>query len=261
MSDKSGQPKKTILILGNGLSRLAFDAAIRSFKDADKANRAIWACNRAYLDFSDILDALAGHADVMEEARDAGVTCKIFGINEALTCAPVFQKDTGTTLVAEALTRGYDVIVCGFDLGGADCYSPGHEKKNKTTWVERWRLILKSFGADRVTFWGYDHKPFILSDRPANEYAREYTRGRAHIPTEEYQKTLDNWTDDYSRIWVNVPLVYLKNIGGRDWSFKETPEELKQGGKIKLPECVARKYAEAYKRDFVLEPVLVDMVV
>jgi hypothetical protein len=206
----------------------------------------------------------------MREARewrdDNGKKFKIFEQDEALSCRPIFRKDTGTTLVAEALVRGYDVICVGFDLGGADLYSPGHEKKNKTSWVERWRFIMGEFGPDRVTFWGHDHKPFILSHRAANEYAQQYTRGIPHIPSGDYQAALKDWTGDYSRIWVNIPLVYLKNIGARDWAFQETPEPLKMGGKIKMPECVARKYVELYKGEFTLEPIppdykKIDMVV
>jgi hypothetical protein len=204
------------------------------------------------------LTALAGHTDVMEEARGHG-NYKIFGQDEEFTCETIYQKDTGSTLVAEALTRGYDVICVGFDLGGADIYSPGHEKKNKSSWVTRWRLIFTNFDPDRVTFWGYDHKPFILSHRPANEYALKYTRGSAHIPCDIYKKALKDWKNDYSRVWNNIPLVYLRNVGARDWSFQESPEKLLCGERIKIPECVAQKYVSAYKKEFVIEKI--DMVV
>lgn len=253
----------TILILGNGLSRLDFTNAIRSHQGP------VWACNRAYLDFSDTITHLYGHEDVMQEAREwreeNGKAFSIFGQDEELTCRSIFRKDSGTTLVAEALTRGADVIVCGFDLGGADLYSPGHEKKNKATWVERWRFIFGEFDPGRVTFWGHDHKPFILSQRPANEYAREYMHGKAHIPATAYQEALKDWKNDYSRVWDNIPLVYLKNLGARDWKFQETKELLPAGGKIKLPECVAQKYIDLYRREFEIEKLpkteKIDMVV
>jgi hypothetical protein len=243
----------TVLILGNGISRLEFDKEIRAFTGP------VWGCNRAYIDYGDILSALAGHTDVMEEARDHG-DYKIFGQDEAFTCPDIYRKDTGSMLVAEALTRGYDVICVGFDLGGADVYSPGHDKKNKTTWVNRWRLILSVFDHSRVTFWGYDHKPFILSHRPANEYALKYTRGDSHIPTDGYKKVITDWKNDYSRVWETIPKVYIKNVGSRDWEFHESPEILKVGERIKMPECVARKYVELYRKEFVIEPII-DMVV
>ena len=240
-----------ILILGNGLSRLAFDQKIREYKGE------IWGCNRVFIDYGDKINALHGHADVMEEAEVWRVThgqaFKIFNKGEEITCPEIYRKDTGSTLVAEALTRGHDVICAGFDLGGADCYSPNHEKKNKSTWVMRWRLIFSEFDSARVTFWGHDHKEFILSNRPANEYSRKYTRGEAHIPGVAQSKT------DYSRLWENVPRVYLRNMGQREWRFIETPETLKQGGKIKIPECVAKKYVDLYKKEFAIEPI-VDML-
>lgn len=152
-------------------------------------------------------------------------------------------------LVAEALTRGHNVIACGFDLGGADVYSPGHEKKNKSTWVTRWRLIFQKFDPVRVTFWGYDHKPYLLSYRPANEYAKRYTRGEEHIPGVPVTKT------DYSDIWEHIPKMTLRNNGGRDWTFNESPEKLSAGGSIILPEFVAKKYAELYRRELVAVPL------
>jgi hypothetical protein len=244
----------TVLILGNGLSRLAFDKKIREFRGP------VWGCNRAYLDYGDKLAALAGHADVMVEAqgaRDAlGQQFKIFGQDEEFTARELFRKDTGTTLVAEALTRGFDVIVCGFDLGGPDVYSPGHERKNKTTWVSRWRLIFQTFDPARVTFWGYDHKPFILSGEPAATYARKYTRGENHIPDETYQKAVNSWTGDYSRVFALVPQVYLKNIGKREWKFLESDEQLRVGRRIVLPEEVAKKYMALYKFEFEIEPLV-----
>lgn len=248
---------ETVLILGNGLSRLAFHEAILAH------DGPVWGCNRVFIDYGARLTAIAGHADVMEEARvwreKHGQTYDIFGIDEALTCPELYRKDTGSTLVAEALTRGYNVIACGFDLGGADVYSPGHEKKNKTTWVTRWRLIFSKFGPERVTFWGHDHKPFLLSYRPANEYSKAYTRGKAHLPG-DYPETLAAWGNDYSRVWENIPKMILRNKGGRDWTFNESPEPLPAGGTIVLPEFVAKKYAELYRRDLIAEPLPGDAV-
>lgn len=244
---------QTVLILGNGLSRLAFDEAIRAH------DGPVWGCNRVFLDYGDKITALAGHADVMEEARawrdSNNKKFDIFGIDEALTCAPIFQKDTGTTLVTEALTRGYDVAVAGFDLGGVDVYSPGHDRKNKTVWVNRWRLIFERFDPARVTFWGYDHKPFLLSHRSAHEYSRKYLKGEAHIPTPEYHAVVDSWENDYERIWERVPKVYFKNISAREWSFAEIPGVFRDGMEVIIPEELAKKYMKSYPKSFEIRPV------
>lgn len=240
------------IILGNGISRLKYDHLIRFWKGE------VWGCNRVYLDYGDTITALAGHTDVMLEAEKARVSLgheySIFGISENFTCPEIYRKDTGTTIVAEALTRGMDVICCGFDIGGLDVYSPDHEKKNKPQWVQRWRLILENFDPARITFWGYDHKPYLLSDAPAGMYARQYTQGKSHISDEEYTKQVSEWKNDYSRIYDLVPCVLLKNIGKRDWFF-EGNEILKMGGIIKLSQTLAEKYKKDYRREFEILPL------
>jgi hypothetical protein len=242
-----------VLILGNGLTRLEFDKQIRDWKGE------IWGCNRIYLDYGDILTGLAGHTDVMQEAaldRDAkGNTYKIMGgIEDPYICKPLYQKDTGTSLVAEALTRGYQVELCGFDIGGLDVYSPGHEKKNKTTWVQRWRLILGEFGADRVTFWGHDHKPFLLSNRPANEYWNQYRKGESHAG-DIYNRQSKAWCNDYSRLYNLVPNVMLKNKGNREWNILEIEGIFKPGDTVQLPESLAFKYCQLYRKEFEMLPL------
>ena len=61
---------------------------------------------------------------------------------------------------------------------------------------------------------------------------------------------------DYSNVWEHIPMVYLRNIGVRDWKFLESDEPLKAGGRLDLPEFVARKYAELYKKEFSIEPFI-----
>lgn len=244
----------TVLILGNGISRLAFDEQIRGF------HGEIWGCNRIYLDYGDVITGLSGHTDVMQESSDYRTEhdqkWRVMGSEEdPYTCRELFRKDTGTTLVAEALTRGHDVIVCGFDIGGLDVYSPAHEKKNKTSWVERWRLILSEFGSDRVTFWGHDHKPFLLSSRPASEYSRKYLRGQPHIEGDGYDEAARNWKGDYSRIWDAIPCVIFRNVGTRDYTFSEIPGAFRNGDEARIPESLARKYADFYPGQFEIKPL------
>ncbi len=240
-----------MLILGNGLSRLSFDKQIRAYRGP------IWACNRAYLDYGNVLTGLHGHTDVMQEAklyREAhNQKFVIFNDEESLKCAEIYRKDTGTTLVAEALTRGYEVELCGFDLGGADVYSPGHDKKNKTTWVQRWRGILQAFGAEHVTFWGYDHKPFLLSNRPAIEYFRMYGKGKPHIHTDAYDREFRAWKGDYSRIYAQVPIALLHNKGDREYSIEGTL--LKYDKSLPLPQTLAERYRDLYPRDLEILPL------
>ena len=243
-----------VLILGNGLSRLSFDKEIREYTGE------VWGCNRIYLDYGAILDGIVGHTDVIEEARHAreknGYKYKILGTDESpYQCAERFRKDSGTTLVSEALTRGYDRIdLCGFDLGGYDCYSPGHEKKNKTTWIQRWRMILQEFGSNKIHFWGYDHLPFLLSDEKPSVYWKKYSQGKSHAG-DEYERQSAQWRNDYSRIFSIIPHVWLENIGGREWKFIEYENKIGEGGKIKMPEFLAQKYRDAYPKDFRILPL------
>lgn len=250
---------ETILILGNGLSRLAFDKEIRDFPGE------VWGCNNIYLDYGDKVTAITGHdwclIDAKREREKKGYKYRIFtGLKwdggsgeESFTCAGKYRQDSGTALVAEALTRGCRVIACGFDMGGPDVYSPDHEKRNKTIWIKRWRLLFKEFSPDRVTFWGYDHKPFILSNRPADEYFREYSKGKAHLKDGSYQGILDNWTGNYSRIWERLPHVILKNVGRRAWTIAEF--QFDEKGEAEIPESIAIKYRDRYPKEFKILPL------
>ena len=256
------EPSEIVLILGNGLSRLAFDAAIRAHTGP------VWGCNAIYLDYGDKLDRIAGHdwcmADAARVREEKGYTYKILGGlkwsgdigDEAFTCKPIFRENTGTTMVAEALTRGHNVIACGFDMGGPDVYSPDHEKRNKTVWVTRWRLIFEEFGSDRVTFWGYDHKPFLLQKGNAREYSKKYMAGEVHIPDPAYAQAVAEWDNDYSRILARVPKARFKNIGNREWYFEEIPGVFRGGAEVIIPEELARKHEKEYPKEFSVEPFI-----
>ena len=250
-----------VLILGNGLSRLSFDKEIREYPGE------VWGCNNIYIDYGDKLTAIAGHDWCMKGASKArkinGYKYKIIGglqwggdvADESFTCDPRFRENTGTTLVAEALTRGYNVEACGFDMGGLDVYSPGHEKRNKTVWVKRWREIIKEFGHNRITFWGHDHMRFLRSNRSANEYYKLYARGKSHIPREDYESIRKTWGSDYTRILEICPCVMLKNIGQREYKIVEHSSIIKSGDMIKFPEDLAQKYVDAYPKDFRILPL------
>lgn len=190
-----------VLVLGNGISRLAYTALIEGW------DGEVWGCNRAYLDFPAKLSRLTGHIEVLCEAAEyksqhadarfdlwSGNLGKPIEGAHRFTCPRQFLNDSGTTLIAQALEEGHDVFVCGFDLGGLDIHSPGIEHTDKTEWVKRWREIAAHYSLKRITFIGADHKPFILSDASPSSYAHDYTAGRPHIDDPQYLATWEQWT-------------------------------------------------------------------
>lgn len=231
---------KDVLILGNGISRLSHDDVIRSWPGE------VWGCNRVFYEYGRILSRLAGHADVMVEAREhrrqskheyeiwGGHLGKAEPAERRFTCEKKYQNDTGSTLVAQALTEGYSVKVCGFDIGGPDILSPGHEKFFKWKWVDRWRDILRDFGSDRIEFIGHDHLPFLLSRRPATEYSRSYIAGKPHIADPEYLQVWQQWS---GRPLPGLPevleLVKVRYKDGRESELQE-PIAIKMQAKGKV---------------------------
>ncbi len=189
----------SVLILGNGISRLLHEDMIKSWSGE------LWACNYAFLEWGDKITRLTGHVDVLEEAATYrerhGYTFEIWTGNLGLfkseapyiklfTCPRVMKKDSGTTLVAQALTEGFDkILLCGFDIGGRDIYSRKLHTQEKTAWVNRWQLLRRVFGTQfesAIQFIGYDHKPMILKGSSKDTYSLRYKRGLPHIPDPEY---------------------------------------------------------------------------
>ena len=191
------------MILGNGLSRLLYSAEIDSWPSD------LWGCNRAFLEYGARLTRITGHVIVMEEAevwRDKnGAAFEIWGGHlgagkrgwNIFTCPAELRKDSGTTMVAQALHEERSQIVCvGFDLGGKDVGSPGIDRQDKKIWVWRWRTLARVYGLGSIRFVGHDHKPFILDEsRSATEYARAYMRGRPHITDPGYVDLYHRFSD------------------------------------------------------------------
>lgn len=190
--------REQVLILGNGISRLLLARRIAAWRGQ------IWGCNLAYTEpgIGPRLTRLTGHASVMEEAwvykaTHPEVHFEIWGghqgkaVGRTFTCPGEYRHDSGTTLVAQALHEGYDVAAAGFDIGGPDIHSPRLWEQRKQTWVKRWRQILEHYGWDRVTFWGYDHMPYLKSSASVRRYSERYAAGIAHIPGEEYRRLFD----------------------------------------------------------------------
>lgn len=187
---------KRVLILGNGLSRLLFHAEIEAYEGE------VWGCNFCYLEYPHKLTRLAGHVQTMIAAQalahETGLSMRVYGGNQGSypeshcthTCPPWFYKDSGTTLVADALEEGFELVeVCGFDMGGADVGSPRHWRMNKTSWIGRWRKLYDHY-QNRwcVRFWGQDHLPVITTSdgKVLSSYVAAYRSGAPHITDERY---------------------------------------------------------------------------
>ena len=243
---------KSVLILGNGISRLLFDKKIREWTGE------IWGCNRVYLDYGDKLTLLYGHSDVVREGgiyRDKNrFNYRLAGTNEfPLQCDRIYRKDSGTTLAAEALSRGYNIILCGFDMGGPDVYSPGMVQKNKTMWVKRWVYIFHHFPATMISWWGHDHTNMILYGEKT-KYSHDYLMGKSHLPEKDYQELLKTFQEQ--NVLERIPCVMLHNIGKRAWTFPEFDRKrIGENESLKVPQVMAEKYRASYPKDFEILPI------
>ena len=189
---------KSVLILGNGVSRLQHMDMIREWTGE------IWGCNSIYKDLESGLipriDAITGDKVAIEAAVDSkeknGYTYKVWSRGPRtlgmkgtidIKLATEYIYDSGTTLVCKALIDAYtNIVLVGFDLGGKDIYVPNHEMRNKSAWIARWRKIAKKFTLNNITFVGTDHKPYLLSNKPIDAYAKIYMQdGKNHL-THDY---------------------------------------------------------------------------
>ena len=198
MTDKTMK----VLIVGNGISRLPYYQTIFDF------DGEVWGCNQSYLEFGHIYKRIAGHKQWTEDAYrakieygwDFEVWCGLkdniidFPHRMFTTHEERFWHNSGTTLVAQALEEGYEVSVIGFDLGGFDIYGYKVVYGSHDHWVKRWRDLEKYYGLENVTFIGYDHKPYILSEALISQYTKHYKRAnRPHIKTDEYKKLFEQF--------------------------------------------------------------------
>lgn len=187
---------KRVLILGNGISRLLFHAEIEAWPDE------VWGCNFAYQEYPHELTRLSGHGvnmpDAVKYAEEHGHNYSIYAGNlgrcpcesVSFTCPPELRKDSGTTLVAQALHEGYRVSCTGFDMGGRDIGSRNHHTKAKHNWIRRWQALYHVYNRlEAVEFWGHDHKPIIASSdgNAVVEYGRMYRDNKPHLDDDEYR--------------------------------------------------------------------------
>lgn len=190
---------RNVLILGNGISRLAYVKEIESFPGE------VWACNYAFREFPEKITRLTGHSEPMIEAQEwkekHGYKYDIYGGPitkkhpewKPFTVDPKWRRDSGTTMVAQALHDGLKIELCGFDLGGPHIFDRAYYTTDKSVWVNRWAEIAEQWGLDNITFWGTDHKPFILNVLSGLEnykkYSKEYRKRKPHLEDETYKKT------------------------------------------------------------------------
>jgi hypothetical protein len=250
-----------ILILGNGISRLSYDSEIRAF------GGQIWGCNGIYEEYGKILSVIAGHESGMrlaiEYREKNNLSYKIMKgliwsgkIGElSFTCNPKYRQNTGSALIAEALSLGNNIILCGFDFGGRDCFDIGHDTLELSAWVKTMRLIIKDFGKDRITFIGHDHMPFLTSDRPDSFYSESYLKGKPHIEDEKYLSVHGEKDKEESRFNGKFRNEILKNVSKRDIGIKSTGMVIRSGESLEVDGMVAFKYVRYYPNDFEVYPL------
>jgi len=151
---------KKMLLIGNGVSRLQ-DYVIQYINDWEDD---IWIFNLGYLDFGKRATRWSGHKELIEvvyQYKQFHKAKYIIYTNE-ITDIPHNQfsheelYDSGYTAVKQSIIEGFDCYLVGFDLGGADVYSPGHEKLNKKIWQKRMYDIY-SKNKEVIHFIGVDH--------------------------------------------------------------------------------------------------------
>jgi len=230
---------KKVLILGNGLSRQKFE----SIEFINNWDGEIWGCNNVFreriklprldLIIGDDQTVIDGYHYKLDNKLDYEIYAKRHITNytnhriQIVHLPQEYIKDSGTTLIYKALFENYDEIkVCGFDCGGKDIYVKGHEKKDKTIWIKRWREIDKVFTLRKIEFiCNPEIKEFIMSKRDPRDHLNTYFPGKINNKVKErnfgaktvlilgngasrikYKDFINNWT---SEIW------------GCNWLFKE----------------------------------------
>lgn len=174
----------SVLILGNGISRLLYVDKIKEWEDE------IWGCNFIYLEMGDRLARITGHDEIMRRARVwkhyHNHKYKITTVKEKQALPERVRGNSGMCLVALAVEQGYtDIQLCGFDLSGKDVWAPGLEDRNILSGLRvKLKHIFKtypdSFG--KINMWG-----FIDKDKLNDLHHKQ------HIMNTEYQWLSDRY--------------------------------------------------------------------
>ena len=170
-----------MLIVGNGVSRLAYRKEIEEF-DGD-----IWIFNNAFKErwLAGIATRWFGEKQLIPIAREFkeknGYKYEIWS-NEGgdkRFLAGVRSADSGSTAGQQSLMEGFDVWCVGIDMGGYDIYCPGHEKLNKTIWAFRWKRLMIEY-RNKIHWIGEDHTENMKQGK-FGKYADLYRNGKFHL--------------------------------------------------------------------------------
>ncbi len=151
--------KKSVLILGNGESRIDHEKFIKNWENE------IWVCNRCYLEHKNFKNftRMIGDFDPCNKAviykqqhnLNFDIYLRYEGWRNRLTYSKQIKKldvpdkyraDSGSTFVIQAIMEGYEIHVVGMDLGGRDIYVKGLHKEDKSDWVDWWRRVARDYG-------------------------------------------------------------------------------------------------------------------
>jgi len=173
--------KNTVLILGNGISRLQYLLEINNFQGE------VWGSNHVYAEYGWLLSRINGHEIVVQQAKHwkqlHGYHYRVITPEDYKELPQRIRGNSGVFLISQALQDGYDeIILCGFDFGGKDVWAPNmHMRDIENGLRKKWDLMLNHFSEapDKIKFWpirpGYD----ILSERYLSVFYTEYQHNQA----------------------------------------------------------------------------------
>lgn len=155
---------KTVLILGNGKSRLKYEEFIHNWQGD------IWGCNWIFQEvdkFKNITRIGSVHDEVIEKMY---VGRQINSQDYSIWTKPNFKSkftdypdlcyfsdgrgwSTGNLMILQALTEHYKrIYLCGFDFGGADVYQPYNVEGSN--FKKQFKEINNKFGKTKFKFVG-----------------------------------------------------------------------------------------------------------
>jgi len=178
-----------VLILGNGISRLQY---INEINEYQLSPGEIWGCNHIYAEYGHILTRINGHANVVLQAQHwkeiHGYDYRVITSEDYTELPEQLRGNSGIFLISQALQDGFDeIILCGFDFGGKDVWTPDMHKRGVTNGLyKKWDLMMEHFGSisARIKFWGI--KPGY--DKLSEEYLSIFHNESEHV--KELQKAL-----------------------------------------------------------------------
>lgn len=214
---------KTVLILGNGKSRLRLRNQINSFWKGE-----IWACNMAFKECNDFIRmdrVFTQHEECISsclEYRARNKSKYILYTDKSLFEKGMGDKQiqysygwaTGNAAILEAIKEGYKkIVLAGFDFGGRDIYQsedlPGYNFK------KQFQTIISEEGDSRIRFLDEGYMVKCSKDFPDKNF-----RGRERVPLLEPSSLLrevplrEFIKEDQSVLIIgNSPEVFNKSLG------------------------------------------------